>query len=41
MSWHNDPAHAHITVTVRHMMISNVWGVSRSLTVSWNSTSNT
>ncbi len=24
MSWQSDPAHAHITV--RHMMIANVWG---------------
>jgi hypothetical protein len=25
MSWHNDSAHAHITVTVRNMIIANVW----------------
>jgi polyisoprenoid-binding protein YceI len=27
MSWHSDPANAHITFTVRHLMISNVWGL--------------
>jgi polyisoprenoid-binding protein YceI len=26
MCWHIDPAHSQITFTVRHMMISNVWG---------------